>query len=124
MGGLPTSPRMVRPSVRSTMIMTTMVSIISSTDTDAMVGVRRIVRHARGSGSAAWISPARSGTATTETSFDRGDEGEDEGRDHARADIGRTMVKKVLTGWDPSEIAASSIEKSNDANAAEITRIT
>ena len=47
---------------------------------------------------------------------DRGDEGEDEGRDHAGADIGQQDREKRLERRRlPRLIAASSMEKSNEA---------
>ncbi|MCY1382431.1 hypothetical protein D9M69_704530 [compost metagenome] len=38
--------------------------------------------------------------------------------------LGSRMVKKVFSGGEPRLMAASSIEKSNEANEAEMTLIT
>ena len=73
--------RKVRPSVRSTTAMTATVRNISSTETDATVGSKNCSTWAR-----IWIGRvliARPGEEERDRHVvERGDEGEDEGRDH------------------------------------------
>ena len=105
------------------MIMTMMVSIMSSTDTEATVGSKNCSTCARiWIGSVEMPGPVRN--SDTDTSLIEVMKASMKAAITPERTLGRTMVKNVLTGCDPSETAASSIEKSNDASAAEITRIT